>query len=254
METCRFHLKEHDTCREKSAESLDAAGLTKMIVDCLEKHGLDYRNNLVGQGYDGASVMSGSYVHLKWLAVQKDLYPQQQPRELQRLTDKQSITSINTIKHIIRNLATEFDRITTEVLGQSQVCVVDDLSLDECEIFIVTWSEEIKCLRSKYRSHLGKISKVERVRRSLEGLNIRKDQDQKLTEALKDFQWFIHILKSLPKSSVCLEGCARIELLNLYKQWKKGQLISMLPIMDFVMKTLLEEKVHVYHCNLNCIF
>lgn len=127
----------------QSAESLDAAGLTKMIIDCLEKHGLDYRNNLVGQGYDGASVMSGkhsgvsariknsarfafyvhcnahclnlvlvdavksvpeavnffallqklynfvsgSYVHLKWLAVQKELYPQQQPRELQRLTD-----------------------------------------------------------------------------------------------------------------------------------------------------------------------
>lgn len=114
-----------------------------MIIDCLEKHGLDYRNNLVGQGYDGASVMSGKHsgvsariknsarfafyvhcnahclnlvlvdavksvpeavhffallqklynfvsgldVHLKWLAVQKELYPQQQPRELQRLTD-----------------------------------------------------------------------------------------------------------------------------------------------------------------------
>ena len=129
----------------QSAESLDAAGLTKMIIDCLEKHGLDYKNNLVGQGYDGASVMSrkhsgvsariknsarfefyvqsqcnahclnlvifdavksvpeavnffalmqklynfvsGSYVHLKWLAVQKELYPQQQPRELQRLMD-----------------------------------------------------------------------------------------------------------------------------------------------------------------------
>lgn len=114
-----------------------------MIIDCLEKHGLDYRNNLVGQGYDNASVMSGkhsgvstriknsarfafhvhcnahclnlvlvdtvksvseavnifalvqklynfvsgSYVHLKWLAFQKELYPEQQPRELQRLTD-----------------------------------------------------------------------------------------------------------------------------------------------------------------------
>lgn len=45
----------------QSAESLDAAGLTNMLVDCLEKHGLDYRNNLVGQGYDGASVMSGKH-------------------------------------------------------------------------------------------------------------------------------------------------------------------------------------------------
>ena len=45
----------------QSAESLNAAGLTKMIVDCLEIHGLDYKNNLVGQGYDGASVMSGKH-------------------------------------------------------------------------------------------------------------------------------------------------------------------------------------------------
>uniref|UniRef100_A0A3B5QKP1 DUF4371 domain-containing protein n=1 Tax=Xiphophorus maculatus TaxID=8083 RepID=A0A3B5QKP1_XIPMA len=127
----------------QSADSLDAEDLTKMIVGCLEKHGLDYRNNLVGQGYDGASVMSGKHsgvaarikndakfafyvhcnahclnlvlvdvvksvpeaedffsllqniykfvtgsaVHTKWLAVQKELYPQEKPRELQRLID-----------------------------------------------------------------------------------------------------------------------------------------------------------------------
>lgn len=51
----------------------------------------------------------------------------------------------------------------------------------------------------KYLSH--QISNVERFRRSLEGLNIREDQFQKLTEAQKDFLWFIHILKSLPKVS-----------------------------------------------------
>lgn len=31
--------------------------------------------------------ISGSYVHMKWLAVQKDLYPQRQPRELQAFSD-----------------------------------------------------------------------------------------------------------------------------------------------------------------------
>nr|XP_054592247.1 zinc finger MYM-type protein 1 [Nothobranchius furzeri] len=43
------------------ADSLDAAGLTDLIIKCLEKHGLEYRNNLVGQGYDGATVMSGKH-------------------------------------------------------------------------------------------------------------------------------------------------------------------------------------------------
>uniref|UniRef100_A0A087YHR8 Uncharacterized protein n=1 Tax=Poecilia formosa TaxID=48698 RepID=A0A087YHR8_POEFO len=125
----------------QAAESLNATGLSAMIITCLEKHCLDYRNNLVGQGYDGASVMSGkhsgvpariqsnarfafyvhcnahylnlvlvdankavpkvvdffallqynfvfgSYVHLRWLDVQKELYPAEQPRELQALSD-----------------------------------------------------------------------------------------------------------------------------------------------------------------------
>ena len=43
------------------ADSLDAAGLTALIIKCLEKHGLEYRTNLVGQGYNGAAVMSGKH-------------------------------------------------------------------------------------------------------------------------------------------------------------------------------------------------
>ena len=31
--------------------------------------------------------VSGSAVHVKWLTVQKELYPQEKPRELQTLTD-----------------------------------------------------------------------------------------------------------------------------------------------------------------------
>ncbi|XP_061589448.1 zinc finger MYM-type protein 1-like [Cololabis saira] len=41
------------------ADQLDAAGLSSLIIECLEKRGLEYRNNLVGQGYDGAAVTSG---------------------------------------------------------------------------------------------------------------------------------------------------------------------------------------------------
>lgn len=41
------------------ASSLDAESLTGYILDILGKHQLDYQSNLVGQGYDGASVMSG---------------------------------------------------------------------------------------------------------------------------------------------------------------------------------------------------
>jgi len=40
-------------------EHLDAASLTEKLISCLEKYGLEYKENLVGQGYDGAAVMSG---------------------------------------------------------------------------------------------------------------------------------------------------------------------------------------------------
>ncbi|XP_018965907.1 uncharacterized protein zgc:113314 isoform X1 [Cyprinus carpio] len=144
--------------------------------------------------------------------------------------------------NIITDLATQLNRVTAKVSGESQSFnVVDDLSLEECKGFIFRWSKELKCLRSKYKNNMGKISTDGKFR-SLEALNIKKHQDQTLKYALKDFQWLICILMSLPKSSVCQEGCARVELLNLYRQWKKGQLVNMLPIMDFIMKTLLKEK------------
>lgn len=43
----------------EAAQRLDAAALSQKIIQILQKHGLDYKNHLVGQAYDGASVMSG---------------------------------------------------------------------------------------------------------------------------------------------------------------------------------------------------
>ncbi|XP_056321428.1 uncharacterized protein zgc:113314 isoform X2 [Danio aesculapii] len=153
---------------------------------------------------------------------------------------KENIT-MDAYKRIIKDLVIHLDRVTTKVFVNSPAYnVIDDLGLEECEVFVVRWSEELRNIQSEYRSHLDKISNIERLRRSLDVcLKTREDQIQKVQ---KEFQWFIIILKSLPKSSVCQDGYSRTELLNLYRQWKKGQLISMLPIMDFIMKTLLKEK------------
>ncbi|TRY88162.1 hypothetical protein DNTS_026870 [Danionella cerebrum] len=129
---------------------------------------------------------------------------------------------------------------STVTTGKAQVCfVTDDLCLEERKIFIGKWSNELRNLRSK--THKKKIFKVEKFRKSLESLHFREIQTQKETEIQKDFQWFVQILKSLPKSSVCQEGGSKTELLNLYKRWKKGELVSILPIMNFIMKTILQE-------------
>lgn len=43
----------------EAAEHLNAAGLADKIIHILEKYGLEYRDNLIGQADDGASIISG---------------------------------------------------------------------------------------------------------------------------------------------------------------------------------------------------
>lgn len=45
----------------ESAQNLDAASLSEQILSALDRFQLDYREHLVGQGYDGAAVMSGKH-------------------------------------------------------------------------------------------------------------------------------------------------------------------------------------------------
>ncbi|XP_066982800.1 zinc finger MYM-type protein 1-like [Macrobrachium rosenbergii] len=127
----------------KAAFQLDANALTHEILNVLKRHEIYFKANLVGQGFDGVSVMSGrhkgvaarikqeapfafyvhchahrlnlvlvdvikslpdasqffslleklyvfisgSYAHAKWIDVQKELYPNEQTRQLKRLSD-----------------------------------------------------------------------------------------------------------------------------------------------------------------------
>lgn len=126
-----------------AAHDLSAEGLSNLMLGELGKLGLVYKGKLIGQGYDGASVMSGkhkgvaaivrqtalmalhihchahrlnlvlvdsvksvpiadeffvflarlyvfasgSFVHDLWLSIQRDMYPGEQPKELQKLSD-----------------------------------------------------------------------------------------------------------------------------------------------------------------------
>lgn len=55
----------------ESANQVELGLLKKMIHIMLESHGLEYKENFVGQAYDGASVMSG--VHAGVQARIKDV-------------------------------------------------------------------------------------------------------------------------------------------------------------------------------------
>jgi len=140
----------------KPATGLDAESLSEEILKTLQQYGLDVRSCLVGQGYDGASVMSGAnrgvqqrvrehaplavythcyahrlnlvlvdccksvdnavnffalleklYVfvsgataHKLWLETQKQLFPDEAPRQLQRLSDTRWACRITACRNV----------------------------------------------------------------------------------------------------------------------------------------------------------
>lgn len=153
----------------EAAQRLDAAALSQKIIQILQKHGLHYKNHLVGQAYDGASVMSGkhtgvqarikseaplafyvhcnahclnlvlvdsvkcipeancffsllqklyvfvsgSYVHQRWLEVQREMF-QGAPRELQRLIETRWACRYNACK-TVRDRLSAIIRLLKEI-------------------------------------------------------------------------------------------------------------------------------------------
>ncbi|XP_019718752.1 zinc finger MYM-type protein 1 isoform X1 [Hippocampus comes] len=166
----------------ESTEKLDAAGLSEKIIHILESSGLEYKKNLVGQAYDGASVMSGKHsgvqarirerakyafsihctthclnlvlvdtvkaipeveqffylleklyvftsgsaVHPKWLAIQRDMF-EGAPRELQRLSDtrwacrfialRNIMDRLPALKRVLQEIAEEHGERSVEARG-----------------------------------------------------------------------------------------------------------------------------------------
>uniref|UniRef100_A0A3B3DJS2 DUF4371 domain-containing protein n=1 Tax=Oryzias melastigma TaxID=30732 RepID=A0A3B3DJS2_ORYME len=148
----------------EAAQRLDAAALSHKIIQILQKHGLDYKKHLVGQAYDGASVMSGkntgvqaciksealllsmwlatpalvdslkcipeancffsilqklyvfvsgSYVHRRWLEVQREMF-QGAPKELERLTETRWACRYNACK-TVRDRLPAIERLLKEI-------------------------------------------------------------------------------------------------------------------------------------------
>nr|XP_054755533.1 zinc finger MYM-type protein 1-like [Lytechinus pictus] len=158
----------------KAAFQLDAESLTNYIFDILKSHGVDYKQFLVGQGYDGASVMSGkisgvsarvrkeakyayyvhchahrlnlvlvdvtkgipdaaqffslleklyvfvsgSYVHSKWIDIQKDMYPGESTRELKRLSDTRWACRVEACR-VIRDRFPALTRLLEEISNEA---------------------------------------------------------------------------------------------------------------------------------------
>ncbi|XP_020323076.1 butyrophilin subfamily 1 member A1 [Oncorhynchus kisutch] len=147
-------------------------------------------------------------------------------------------------KCIIRELAAELSKVvqSSQISNTSLLTRVneDGSCQDERQDFILQWAEELKHSSQTQQTPAGEIT---RHRRSNDPPDQQKpDKEQKLREATKALSEWAWRLKDMEQDSVCLGEDVCSVLQDLERQWKRGKLPNMLPVMDFLIWSILQEQ------------
>ncbi|XP_046902471.1 butyrophilin subfamily 3 member A1-like [Hypomesus transpacificus] len=143
-------------------------------------------------------------------------------------------------KLIIRGLSDELNKIL-QIRDSSlltRVCE-DGSSVEERQCCILHWADEVKHSLSPEQM------KEEHNQTTSDHM---PDEELRLKEARKVLSDWAWSLNTREKDKLCLGDDVCSVLQDLERQWKKGNLPSMLPVMDFLIWSLLQE-----HTNEGCI-
>ncbi|XP_051998712.1 SPRY_PRY_C-I_1 domain-containing protein [Xyrauchen texanus] len=148
--------------------------------------------------------------------------------------DKHNL-SLNESKCNIRELAAELDRVVQiKKFSLMSGNMKNKGSQEEQQSYILQWAEEIENLETK---QLDTSSQEERPQTFSE--MCVSDTEMKLTQAKKNVSRLTWKLKEMKQNSVCPKRECRETLRDLHKQWRQGE-SSILPVMDWMMKTVLQ--------------
>ncbi|XP_038859271.1 SPRY_PRY_C-I_1 domain-containing protein [Salvelinus namaycush] len=144
-------------------------------------------------------------------------------------------------KCIIRELAAELSKVV-QISNTSLLTRVneDGSCQEERQDFILQWAEELKHSSQTQQTPAGKIT---RHRRSDDLPDQQKpDREQKLREATKALSEWAWRLKDMEQDSVCPSEDVCSVLQDLERQRKRGKLPNMLPVMDFLIWSIIQEQ------------
>ncbi|KAK6477902.1 hypothetical protein HHUSO_G21563 [Huso huso] len=171
--------------------------------------------------------------------------------------------SLEECRHSIMELAKELNRVLKNSAIPTPVSSEDTCSLEECRCFIMKWADELDKLvqTPKQSQSAGQVEQRKgaelRNKEDLpgpegeelsEGAGQKQGEelDQEEEQRLKDghdiiMQW-ARELKTVPENSVSAGEAVEQGLAELVKEWKQGKLSNILPIMEFIMWTLIKKK------------
>ncbi|XP_029936737.1 E3 ubiquitin-protein ligase TRIM68 isoform X2 [Myripristis murdjan] len=152
--------------------------------------------------------------------------------------------SLDESKLIIRVLAAQLERIVQNRKAFFLSAVIKDGScMEEQQEFILQWAEDVMLTQNQETAGGGMSTTtdhflMEEVR---EPEPQSTDKEQRLKRArrvLFDWAWS---LTETQEGSVCLGEEMSAVVRDLGKQWKKGTLANILPVMDFIIWSLLQQ-------------
>ncbi|KAK6310387.1 hypothetical protein J4Q44_G00184420 [Coregonus suidteri] len=154
--------------------------------------------------------------------------------------EKEDFT-LDESKLIMRELAAELSKVVQISNTSFLTRVSEDGSCqEERQDFILQWAEELKHSSQTRQTPAGEPT---RDRRSDDPLDQQKpDKEQKLREARKALSEWAWTLKDMEQDSVCPDEDVCSVLQDLERQWKRGKLPNMLPVMDFLIWSMLQEQ------------
>ncbi|XP_058874319.1 E3 ubiquitin-protein ligase TRIM39-like [Acipenser ruthenus] len=168
--------------------------------------------------------------------------------------------SLEECRQSIMELAKEMNRVLKNSAIPTPVSSEDTCSLEECRCFIMKWADELDKLVQQSQS----AGQVE-TRKGAElknkedlpgpegeelsegaGHNQGEELNQEEEQRLKDghdiiMQW-ARELKTVPENSVSAGEAVEQGVAELVKEWKRGKLSNILPIMEFIMWALIKEE------------
>ncbi|XP_071210484.1 E3 ubiquitin-protein ligase TRIM39-like isoform X2 [Salvelinus alpinus] len=165
------------------------------------------------------------------------------PSRITTLETSQS-PSLDKCKDIIRELATELHRIS-KYQDNFTSSHEDGYSLAECQQFILQWAEELSILP---KISVGQSRSSPKALRTcwedyeVEERTSPKEAERRLAEAQRIVSEWAAGLQSRKQDSVCPGEDVCLVLQDLEGQWKRGKLPNMLPVMDFLIWTVLQEQ------------
>ncbi|KAG5282928.1 hypothetical protein AALO_G00036260 [Alosa alosa] len=159
---------------------------------------------------------------------------------------KNTVLTTDQNKHLIKKVAKEMNRISEDKVTCLLTSINEDyMSLNECRSFILQWAAELRSIPSLKDRTTPERGQCHNTRQ------ITSTQKDELMEARTILSEWAASLKSLPKGSVCAAEDVRSVLEDLGRQWKRGQLPNMLPALDFIMRSVLQEHSLKYPVQLN---